>query len=56
MTSSREILIRMTAGATFPLGDLGSQELRRGGPLGAEHIAKAATTLHQRSAPPASAP
>jgi ribose 5-phosphate isomerase B len=37
--------------SNVPIGDLGSQELKHVGPPGAEHIAKAATTLHQRAAP-----
>jgi hypothetical protein len=56
MTYPTGILIRLTVGARFLLGDLGSEELRRGGPRGAEHIAEAATTLHQRSALPGRAP
>ena len=55
MIYPRGIVIRRTTGAMFLLGDLGSQELRRGGPRG-EHIAEAATTLHQRSVLPGRAP
>jgi hypothetical protein len=51
-----QILIGLTGAATFPLGDLGSHELRRSRPRGAEHVTQAATTLGQRRAPPGSAP
>jgi hypothetical protein len=56
MTYPREILSRMTAGATFPAGDLGPQELRRGGRLVPSTSPKPQLRYISERRPPASAP
>jgi hypothetical protein len=56
MTYPREILIRMTAGATFPPGGLGPQELRRGGRLVPSTSPKPQLRYTSDRRPPARAP